>query len=1026
MLRLGAVSLVSNGLINSSNCAGGGPGGGTQVVDELNNYTGNVCISDTVSVGSDTCSSTVDLQAASTTQAGVVQLANNGDLTMLSGDLDTAQPILVTSNPSFEGLDLGYYNSGTHTGTAGSVKFTDGTNDNFSDTLVQGSSSAAGNQFLNIPVNTSCNGSVSSSCTLLIATASGNTPSGNLTVTNGTIDTNSAVSFTKITGITGTNSGSLTLGSTTGAFNIQGIGTSSFNSINGQSNSYSSIYIPGSNGSDYTNVGFVTANSALNYIFPATTPTGSTIASGSYGLCAYDTATSTTDGYCPSGVQSSGSLTNNQVAYISSGNLVTGTNFYDDGTHVGINVGSSASSSSFGANDSFMVNAAASPDTSAAIQLNSGSSSKVAVVIQGNGTPTADLLDIEANSMTSYLDQFTDNGSLKLDGAGSSLTLQGGVSSGDIVAAASSVSAGLTIQGSAGIGSGVNGGAVNINGGTSGGGLGVNGAINIGTSTIYPTSQINLGTSTVPTDVKGTLELDTLNSSGSKVLCQNTSDDQVATCTANALGVTLSNAYQGSGSSSASVPQIPLLSADGGVYIQDVNGNTLGNLFTVEGNNSGTPGPNYLQVSDSNGVSVYGNLTLSKSASQLVLQGESGAPTYTSTSGGDITTNSSNTGYNLNIQPYGQTTTGTAGSVYLQGAANSNSGSSANAGSVYINGGYAAYSGGTNANSNYGSIYLGQQYTKSISIGGSTTSSISLSTTAQGGATSGTTNLVGISGASPSTNGSSATINLQNVVFTFNASSGYTVNGVNFGTVSGLASNTYNGLYFGTGYSSILNYNNTSLINGSGLIQNAAFGTSVNYSSLVQVGPLSNGSIVSGFGSISTAQNIQTTSTVQGSSVTATATLSAGSGTTVGTLDVYDSSSGEVQIGNTQGSSAIIELPTTANLTAGGGECLQSGSGSTTTTADLAFGPCSGMHKKVINLTAEYAGAVLDSTGDTNCSTNNNVGTMTSGYAGDATPQTYYAWTSSLTTSQCYDIVVSVPIPSDFSGWSCSARWNKL
>ena len=69
---------------------------------------------------------------------------------------------------------------------------------------------------------------------------------------------------------------------------------------------------------------------------------------------------------------------------------------------------------------------------------------------------------------------------------------------------------------------------------------------------------------------------------------------------------------------------------------------------------------------------------------------------------------------------------------------------------------------------------------------------------------------------------------------------------------------------------------------------------------------------------------------------------------------------------------------------------------------------------KKIRLTAEYAGAVLD-TG----ATGNNTGSMTSGI--DVTNRmNYYKWTTTQGTNQTYDIAVQVPIPTDFSAWSSS------
>jgi hypothetical protein len=95
------------------------------------------------------------------------------------------------------------------------------------------------------------------------------------------------------------------------------------------------------------------------------------------------------------------------------------------------------------------------------------------------------------------------------------------------------------------------------------------------------------------------------------------------------------------------------------------------------------------------------------------------------------------------------------------------------------------------------------------------------------------------------------------------------------------------------------------------------------------------------------------------------------------------------------------------------GQCLTA-----TSSTQLAFGGCSTSHTKQITVTAEYAGAVLDSAGDSSCSSAN-VGTMISGYNDtDSSPQTYYQWSTTQSSAQCYDVVVQVPIPSDWSSWT--------
>jgi hypothetical protein len=75
-------------------------------------------------------------------------------------------------------------------------------------------------------------------------------------------------------------------------------------------------------------------------------------------------------------------------------------------------------------------------------------------------------------------------------------------------------------------------------------------------------------------------------------------------------------------------------------------------------------------------------------------------------------------------------------------------------------------------------------------------------------------------------------------------------------------------------------------------------------------------------------------------------------------------------------------------------------------------------HAKSISLNAEYTGSVLDAANDATCSGANN-GSMNSGYD-LANRQNYYRWTTTQVGAQCYDIVVQVPIPSDFAAWAPS------
>ncbi|MDL2342273.1 MAG: hypothetical protein QFB87_04320, partial [Patescibacteria group bacterium] len=89
-----------------------------------------------------------------------------------------------------------------------------------------------------------------------------------------------------------------------------------------------------------------------------------------------------------------------------------------------------------------------------------------------------------------------------------------------------------------------------------------------------------------------------------------------------------------------------------------------------------------------------------------------------------------------------------------------------------------------------------------------------------------------------------------------------TITGINFANVTGVANNTFNGINFGTGFNNLINYNGTQILSGTGILQSAAI--SGTYANLTGTGALATGSIASGFGTISTANNITTTTQIQG------------------------------------------------------------------------------------------------------------------------------------------------------------------
>lgn len=127
---------------------------------------------------------------------------------------------------------------------------------------------------------------------------------------------------------------------------------------------------------------------------------------------------------------------------------------------------------------------------------------------------------------------------------------------------------------------------------------------------------------------------------------------------------------------------------------------------------------------------------------------------------------------------------------------------------------------------------------------------------------------------------------------------------------------------------------------------------------------------------------------------------------------VFSSSSATGFLVQNAASVAAFSVNTTTNA-------ITLGSGANTVTFTAAGGlVASGtaQHSKKILLPPEYAGAVLDAASDSACASANS-GTMTSGYLSTAR-MNYYNWTSTQSTAQCYDVVVQVPVPSDFASWN--------
>jgi len=108
--------------------------------------------------------------------------------------------------------------------------------------------------------------------------------------------------------------------------------------------------------------------------------------------------------------------------------------------------------------------------------------------------------------------------------------------------------------------------------------------------------------------------------------------------------------------------------------------------------------------------------------------------------------------------------------------------------------------------------------------------------------------------------------------------------------------------------------------------------------------------------------------------------------------------------------------PTTVGGTITFGDITSGNYITVASTGLTAFGTA--RHTKTILLPAEYAGAALDALSDSSCSSANS-GSMASGF--DTTSrQNFYSWTANTSGTQCYDVVVQVPVPSDFAAWSAA------
>ncbi|MDB5169604.1 MAG: exported protein of unknown function, partial [Candidatus Saccharibacteria bacterium] len=388
------------------------------------------------------------------------------------------------------------------------------------------------------------------------------------------------------------------------------------------------------------------------------------------------------------------------------------------------------------------------------------------------------------------------------------------------------------------------------------------------------------------------------------------------TCSSPSGFVTLQNAYDNSGTSA---PQITLSSTYGGLKIYD-NATPLGaSLFTVA-NGNGTPGTTkyfdvtasqistagVLNVNGTGTTTIAGKLDLTNTTNSLSAAG----PVVITGSTGVLKVGSSN---QFQVNATGDVSTTTTLTVGTTGGANPEY-------LVVDSGGRATFTYNGSSNADVASFIINNK-----NAGGGT-STISASTY----------NLAGVT----------------------NASGTNITNALNFNSIASapITGNTFRGLYFGTGYNDILNYNGNQLISGTGKLQNFAVDSTVNYSNLTQVGALVGGSIAGGFGDIiqTGTSRIQTAASIKGDSLAI--------GTSSYNKFTVDNSGNVVEVGSlTHGVTGQLIIDSSGNYSSSGSLFL-TGNGSTGTQLKVSGVPSSSTTQPLVQFGAALSGGSANGT----------------------------------------------------------------
>lgn len=459
---------------------------------------------------------------------------------------------------------------------------------------------------------------------------------------------------------------------------------------------------------------------------------------------------------------------------------------------------------------------------------------------------------------------------------------------------------------------------------------------------------------------------------------------------------TLQGAY--GNSAGGSTPEIKVDATRGGVDIQDADTTISANLFNVRSSNSGGLGSSIFNVYSGGSVGI--NMGLNTTPSADLTFGE---------------------GTNRTINVLNRTSNAAGNSLTIQGGS---AGAGANAmagGSLLLQGGNAA---GTTGNTNGGDVQI---------FGGTPVNSGVAGNVILAYDGSGARGRVGIGKNNPGY--------MVDVAGDVNISSGssFRINGTPICTSSGCSVSSGSSSYIQNNTSQQLGANFN--IDGTGIaatLQAANFDTAA--AGTMGIGMTNATTINIGTNNIGHTIAIGTGTAIQGITIgstnsTSATTIQGGTGNI--NLVTNSASAGTIVKTSTNSQTAFV-VQNASNLGLLSVDTANTkvvvGNGANTITLNPTFDTANGMYggtarplKKIV-LSPEYPSAILDAANDGVCATANS-GSMTSGFTGVATPsaiQNYYKWTTSNAASQCYDVVVRIPVPNDFSAWSSAPTISGL